>query len=224
MQPGMSPAQRALVSKENTMAETPVAHPMAALKLSRRVKDVIAFAKSVATAMTNNPSFPAPNPPLATFEADIAALDVAEAGVLSRTKGAKQTRDVKLAAVHADLQLERAYVQEVALANPTTAAAIIQSAGMHIKTVTLHAKGDLVAKAGKVSGTASLVARSAARRASYEWQYSTDQKTWALGPVTLQARTEIVGLAAGTTYFFRVRPVTKSGEGNWSQTVSLLVG
>jgi hypothetical protein len=205
------------------MAETPVTHPIATLNLSKRVKDVITFAKSVATAMTNNPNFPSPNPTLAILEADIAALDAAEAAVLSRTKGATQTRDVKLATVHSDLQLERAYVQQVANANPTNAAAIIESAGMHIKAVTLHTRSDILAKQGKVSGTAAIVAKAAGHRASYEWQYSTDQKVWTSAPVTLQSKTVIVGLAVGTNYSFRVRPVTKTGEGNWSQVVSLIV-
>jgi hypothetical protein len=46
---------------------------------------------------------------------------------------------------------------------------------------------------------------------------------WTSAPVTLLSKTVIVGLAVGTNYSFRVRPVTKTGEGNWSQVVSLLV-
>jgi hypothetical protein len=42
-------------------------------------------------------------------------------------------------------------------------------------------------------------------------------------PVTLQAKTTVAGLTAGTTVQFRYRPVTKAGEGNWTQPVSLLV-
>ena len=71
--------------------------------------------------------------------------------------------------------------------------------------------------------TAELVAKPAGHRASYEWQVSTDQKTWTLLPVTLQSKTLVSALTAGTLYYFRVRPVTKTGEGNWSQVVSLLV-
>jgi hypothetical protein len=74
------------------------------------------------------------------------------------------------------------------------------------------------------SAAARLVAKPAARRASYEGQCSTDQKTWHLLPVTVQAKAEVRGLAAGTTYSFRMRPVTKAGEDNWTQVVSLLVG
>jgi len=68
------------------------------------------------------------------------------------------------------------------------------------------------------------LAASAARRASYLWGYSTDGgKTWAeVGP-TLQAKTTVSGLPAGTTVQFRYRGVTKTGAADWSQPISLLV-
>ena len=73
-------------------------------------------------------------------------------------------------------------------------------------------------------GTATATAAVAARRASYEWQYSTDGgKTWVTAPVTLQSKTTLLGLPAGTTVMFRSRAVTKVGEGEWTQVASLLV-
>jgi hypothetical protein len=74
-----------------------------------------------------------------------------------------------------------------------------------------------------VSGTVNLIAKAAARSAAYEWQYSIDQKAWTTLPLTLQAKTGVSGLTAGTTYYFRVQPVVRSGAENWSQQVSLLV-
>ena len=69
-----------------------------------------------------------------------------------------------------------------------------------------------------------LVTDSAGHRASYEWQYSTDGgKTWVDAAVTLQAKTTMPGLTAGSTVEFKYRPVTKTGEGDWSQAVSLIV-
>jgi hypothetical protein len=52
---------------------------------------------------------------------------------------------------------------------------------------------------------------------------STDQKTWTSLPMTLQAKTGVSGLTAGTTYYFRVQPVTRTGAESWSQIVTLLV-
>jgi hypothetical protein len=68
-----------------------------------------------------------------------------------------------------------------------------------------------------------LIAKAVALRASYEWQYSTDQKTWTNAPATLQAKTVITGLTSGTTVYFRVRGVTKTGEGAFSQIVQIVV-
>jgi DNA-directed RNA polymerase specialized sigma24 family protein len=48
-------------------------------------------------------------------------------------------------------------------------------------------------------------------------------KTWVAAPSTLQAKTNVYGFAPGATVLFRFRPVTKAGEGDWSQPVSLIV-
>jgi hypothetical protein len=162
-------------------------------------------------------------PPLATIEADIAGLNTSESAVLSRVKGAAQERNVKLATVKADLDHLMAYVQATADASPASAESIIEAAGMSTRKLVTHPKNDIKVEQGSVSGTAALIAKAVATRASYEWQYSTDQKTWTNAPTTLQAKTDIVGLTAGTAYFFRVRGVTKAGEQNWSQVVSLLM-
>jgi len=201
-----------------------MAQSLAVLKLSPRVKNVISFAQNVASALTNNAHFPAPTPTIATFQADVAALSTAEAAVLSRTKGAVETRNAKLAVVRTDLENLKTYVQSVAAqATPSDAEAMIESAGLTIRKVTLHNKPALAAKQGSVTGTVTLAAKSAAKRAAYVWQYSTDQKTWTNVPETLQSKTGISGLTAGTQYYFRVQPVISTGVGDWSQTVALIV-
>jgi len=200
------------------------ARPLVALKLPTKIKSIITTAENIAAAMNNNPTFPTPNPPIATLLADIAALNTAETAVLSRTKGAVETRNAKLALVRADLENLKTYVQSVAGAGtPANAPAVIQAAGMTSRKVTAQDKPALAAKQGSVSGTVNLVAKSAGTRAAYDWQYSTDQKTWTTLPMTLQAKTGISGLTAGTTYYFRVQSLIKTGTENWSQIVSLMV-
>jgi hypothetical protein len=69
-----------------------------------------------------------------------------------------------------------------------------------------------------------LVAKAAAVRAPYEWEWSADgEKTWTQLPSTLQAKTTVTGLTPATTYQFRYRATTKVGEGDWTQVTSLLV-
>jgi hypothetical protein len=118
----------------------------------------------------------------------------------------------------------KAYVQQQADANPDMAETIITSAGMTVKKLPTRVKVDFIAKPGPVTGTVKLVAKAAAVRAGYEWAWSPDAgKTWTQVPTTLQAKTTITGLPVGTSCSFRYRPVTKAGEGDWSQVVVLLV-
>jgi hypothetical protein len=205
------------------MAVTKPRHVSAVLNLPRRVKNVGAYANSILAAMTGNASFLTPSPSLATVQTDLDAFNAAEATVLTRAKGSAEARNAKLLVLHEDLRHLVDYVQGVANANPASADAIIQSAGMAVRKVTLHAKGPLTAKLGTVSGSVKLVAKAVAQRACYEWQYSIDQKTWAEVPPTLQSKVHVVGLTAATAYFFRFRGITKAGAGDWSGVVSLLV-
>jgi hypothetical protein len=201
------------------------ARAIAVLKMSHKVKSLITFAQSVATTMTDNSTFPSPSPTLTTFQADIAALVTAETAALARAKGAADTRNAKLAVVKADLESLKNYVQNVVDAsNPANAESIIGSAGMAIRKVTLHDKPALAVKQGSVSGTVTLSAKAAAKKAAYNWQYSTDQKTWTSLPQTLKAKTSVSELTSGTTYYFRSQALTpKGGDGDWGQVISLLV-
>jgi hypothetical protein len=95
---------------------------------------------------------------------------------------------------------------------------------MAVRKVATRATRVFAATPGLVSGSAKLTATIAARRASYEWEYSLDGgKTWVTLPSTLQAKTTVAGLPVGTSVLFRYKAVTKTGEGDWSQGLSLLV-
>jgi hypothetical protein len=83
-------------------------------------------------------------------------------------------RDAKLEVLLAGLESERAYVHQVANANPSEAEGIIHSAGMTVRAFTMRATGELLVTRGRVSGTARLVARSAGDRARYDWQFGRD--------------------------------------------------
>ena len=174
--------------------------------------------------MTGNPSFPNPTPTLAVVTAAINDLASAETAALARTKGAVTTRNEKRTALVAVLQELRTSIQSVADANATNSVSIIQSAGVAVrKTPTRHPQV-FSAKPGPVSGVVHVYAATAGRRAGYEWQYSIDGgKTWVTLPTTLQAKTSITGLVAGSTVQLKYRPITKTGEGDWSQPISTMV-
>jgi len=194
------------------------------LKLPTRVQALITYAQGIVKALTGNPSFPTVIPSLVTISAAIADLQTAETAALARTKGATVTRDEKKTALLQLLQQLKGTIQTAADANVENGASIIASAGVAVKKTVVRSPRVFGAKPGAVTGTAKLVAASAGHRASYEWEYSTDGgKTWVTAPATLQAKTTVAGLTAGTSVQFRCRPVTKTGEGNWTQPVSLTV-
>jgi len=206
------------------MTTKPVHHPIVSLKLPKSVSALITYSTGMVTSMTGNPSFPTPVPALAAVTTAIDELHVAEAAALARTHGAVAVRNEKRAALVSLLVQLKAYIQMIADGNVDNAPAIIQSAGVSVrKSATPHPR-TFDAKPGTISGTVRIRAKSAARRASYDWEYSLDGgKTMVALPSTLQAKTTVTGLAPGSTVEFRFRSVTKTGQGDWSQPLSFLV-
>jgi hypothetical protein len=118
----------------------------------------------------------------------------------------------------------KGYVQGLADDDPERAEALIESAGMNVKPKGVRAKAPFDVKPGAVSGSVRLVARAVAKEATYEWAWSTDGgATWRPAPATLQAKTVLSGLPSDSKCWFRCRPVTRRGEGNWSEPVAFLV-
>ncbi len=198
--------------------------PLVILKLPRPAPALITYAHGIVTAMTGNAAFASATPALALITAAAADLSTAETAALSRVKGAVATRNEKRVALETLLKQEAHYVQSVADASAENGVSIIESAGMSVRKTAARKPKAFGAVAGPVSGSAKLVTKSAGPRSSYEWQYSTDGgKTWVEAPGTLQAKTTITGLTPGATVLFRYRALTKTGEGDWSQVVTLII-
>ena len=201
-----------------------VHHAVAILKLPIKVPALILYTQTIVKGMTGNPAFPNAAPLLAQITAAITALGTAEAATLTRVKGAVATRNAARAALLALLQQLKATVQTAADADTDNAPSIIESAGIAVRKTPVRPPRVFDATQGATSGSAKLVTASAGHRASYEWESSTDGgKTWVTAPPSLQAKTVITGLPAGSTVQFRYRAVTKTGAADWSQPVSLLV-
>ena len=194
------------------------------LSLPKKVPALIVYAENIVKRMTGSPAFPNPTPTLAAVTAALDDLRVAEAAALSRAKGAVATRNAKRTALVAVLQGLRTYIQGIADADPANGPSVIESAGVAVRKTPTHRARGFLAKPGRLSGVATVYAAITARRASYEWQYSTDGgKTWLTAPSTLQAKTTVAGLVPGSTAQFKYRALTKTGEGEWSQPISLLI-
>jgi hypothetical protein len=198
--------------------------PLVVLALPKSGPALVTFAENVVKRTLGNAYFPNPVPPLAAITTATDELRAAETAAISRTKGAVAARNEKRKALVSVLQHLGAYIQTVVDADEGNGPAIIESAGLAVRKRATRAPRVFAAKPGRTSGTATLVAASAAHRASYEWQYTTDGgKTWLVLPVTLQAKTTIAGLTPGSAVQFKYRPVTRAGEGDWSAPVSLTI-
>jgi hypothetical protein len=207
-----------------TNNNTSVHRVLAVLAMPKPVPALIVYVRNVVERVTGNASFPTPVPTPAAITKATDELQVAETAVLTRVKGAVPVRNQKRAALVALLEQLRGYVQTVADADPANSAAIIASSGLAVRKTTPRKPHVFAVKAGPLTGTAHLVTAFAGQRASYEWQYSADGgKTWIPAAVTLQAKATIAGLVPGATVQFRYRPVTRAGQGNWSEPVSLIV-
>jgi len=206
------------------MRSVNVARVFVALKTPATVYGVLDQARTIVTEIEANPSiFTTPNPPLAILKTAITALDTAQTATLSRAAGTVQARDQKVYDLVALLHTAAAYVEDLANVDPTKAPTVIHAAGMAVRKAAVRTKQDLAVTQGAVSSSVILVAKAAGKRASYEWQYSLDQKVWTDLPATLQAHTSASSLAVGVMHHFRARAISKAGAGEWTQVVSMIV-
>ena len=206
------------------MRTVKISRSIAVIKLGNTVPLILAQAKTMVTEIAANASiFTTPNPSLAALNSQITALETAQTAALSRVSGAVEIRNVKLQDLIQSLHIARTYVEGIANANSSSAPATIKAAGMLVKKSVAHAKQELAAKQGAISGSVTILAKSAGPRATYSWQWSPDDKVWNDLPQTLKARTSTVNLAVGVVHYFRFRVLTKAGLGEWSNVVSLLV-
>jgi hypothetical protein len=203
---------------------TEIPRPLGALKLPRKISDLINIAHVIVIAMTDNPNFPNPQPTVAAMTTGLNELVTAEAGAKLRTVGAVALRNAKKRALVTLLEEWRTYVQSTADANPDNAPHIIQSSGVMLRKTPQRQFLGFHAKLGTAPGSVKVVAPAAARRASYDWQYSIDGgKTWVDLLHTLQSKTTVTGLPAMTTVQVRYYATVKTGRTEWSQPISILV-
>jgi hypothetical protein len=202
--------------------------PVAFLRLRKlgRIGSFIVKAKSIVLNIGNNPGFfPSPIPSLATVDIDMGKLKDAQTLAETRVVGSAGARNIEYGVVLADIHGLLSYAQTQADNAPDeeTAIAIIDASGFSLRVNGVHVKPPLVVKHGEATGEIILMAKSAGRHVAYDWQMSTDGKTWEDLPSTLVAKTTVSGLAADVRTYFRFRAILPGGTGNWSASVSIVI-
>jgi hypothetical protein len=196
---------------------------IAVLNKPAHIADEIKYGQSVLTAMTGNPLYPGADVVLKPLAASLSKYDTTTTASKTRASGTVAARRAARVVFIACLDDTRGFVQHLADADPENAEPIITGAAMSVRKLPVRAPQSFGVTQGSVSGQVHVHTPSAGR-AAYEWQYSLDGgKTWQDVEPTLQARTTISGLPAGTTVLFRHRILTRAGRGDWSVPTSFLV-
>jgi len=206
---------------------------MARIKLNLRnlsVTDKIAKGRQIVTAMTNNPSFANPNPPLPDVTTVLDDLEKAFALVqASRSEVTTKTVTQDNAEAKLDQTLTQlaGYVESIAGKDDT----IITSAGMETKaapsasSVPVAPQG-LGATAGEHEGEINLTWKPVANARSYILEFSLDPATgnsWTHSGVATAANKTIFNLTSGKRYWFRVAAVGAVGQSGWSEHATKVV-
>jgi len=199
--------------------------PIAVLNFPEDHKSFLISAKFVSTSLTGNTYFTSLATTVVSLNTEIAAMDLAMTKAKGRAPGAASDCKAKRRKVTQRLNHIVDTVQGIieTTANPADAATMILSAGLKIKKVGKHNKAPLSAQHGAATGEVSLIALAVARRATYFWEYSSDGMSWEKASPTHQSKTALSGLKPGLTYHYRFRALTKLGESDYSDVVSLIV-
>jgi hypothetical protein len=194
------------------------------------VTEKIAKGRQIVTAMTNNASFPSPNPPLTEVTAALdeltqafALVQAAKSEITTRVV----TQDNAGAKVDQALTKLASYVESVAGKDGT----LITSAGMETKSApsspTLPSVPQaLSASAGEHEGELNLVWKAVQNARSYTIETSQDPATpasWTHVGIATSASKLITNLTSGKRYWFRVAAVSAGGQSGWSEHATKVV-
>ena len=202
---------------------------MARIKLNLRslsIPEKLARAQQVVRALTGNPNFTSPHPPLAQVTAAIDDLEAASNAAQAARQEAKartSAQNTKEDALDQILTQLVAHVESVAGNDDE----LIMSAGLDVRAAPTPARSNatqsappsLTATAGDHDGEIDLSWDTVRGARSYVIERSADppsETTWAHSGVSTRSRTTIEGLTSGTRYWFRVAAITSSGQTPWS--------
>ena len=198
---------------------------MSKIKLNLRslsIPEKIARSQQIVTALTGNPNFTAPHPPLAQVTAAINELEAAS----NAAQAARQEAKARTAAQNSKEEaLDRILTQLVAYVESIAGddEQLIMSAGLDVRAPSTAGTAPpppaLTATARDREGEIDLSWDAVRGARSYVIERSPDPPTassWTHAGVSIRTQATIEGLTSGTRYWFRVASVTADGQGPWS--------
>jgi hypothetical protein len=200
---------------------------MPRIKLNLRnlsVPDKVQKGRQIITAMTNNPNFSNPHPPLSDVTAALATLEQTYAllqGAKADVKAKATTQDDAEGKVDQILAQLAAYVESIAGNDEKiiTSAGLATKASRSAPTVLSPPQG-LSATAGDHEGMIDLSWKKVPNARSYTVQISPDPPTpesWSHAAIATASNRTIENLASGKRFWFRVAGVGAMGQSGWSE-------
>src|SRR6185295_8433183 len=194
------------------------------LNLRQAIPDKLQTGRQIIAAMTNNPNFANPQPPLTDVTAALSTLDEAyKLHQIAKSDARAKANVAGDAEIQFDSQFRKlaAYVESIADKDET----IIASAGMQTKAArttpsTLSAPGALSAAAGNHEGEIDLTWKKVDNSKSYIIQISPDPPSadsWGHAETVTVANKTIQNLTTGKKYWFRVAAIGSTGQSGWSE-------
>jgi hypothetical protein len=186
------------------------------------IPERIARARQIVDAMTGNPAFPTPQPPLNVVITAIDSAETAYADAQAAKQAAITSTTVSHdsdAAMEIELRKLGAYVESVASDEQTIQSAAMGVAGSGGPLLQATNPTGLTASEGDHDATLDLHYDRVKGAKSYVIEQSLDPPTatsWAHAAVSSKSSVTISGLVSGTRYWFRVAAVTSSGQSGWS--------
>jgi hypothetical protein len=183
------------------------------------------FIRFCVTSLTGNPNFVSPIPTAATMAT---TANNAEAALMAAKGGGaddKANLRVKLAALDLVMRQFASYVDTIANANPTTAEAVILSAGLQVKSKGTRTVREfdifLTGRPGEVE-----IRHKSVKRGVIEFQICTDltnEANWFTFETGTRGRILKRDLLVNTRYYFRARTIDKNGRSAWSEVRSVFI-
>jgi hypothetical protein len=193
------------------------------------VPELLAASSRLADGLSGNEHFPAPRPPVAELAAiveDLAAAQEEYRQQRLRLNELKTSMDGIVKRLKEVVTSEVVYVQEASEGD----AKKILSANLHVeRSISLWPFGgldrvkELSASAGDQRGEVDLAWDPVRGADGYEVEISRESSGhdgWESAAATTKSRTTVEQLDSRHRYWFRVRAVTESSTGDWSDPVT----
>jgi hypothetical protein len=192
------------------------------MKMPRPIDLFLNYSRGKHDTMKNNSRFASLTLQIAALDEANIALTTSQAGYKAKPQTVtKATRDADDKAARTALKVLASSVQTMATADSANAEKIITDAGFDVKIIPIKQKQKNTVIDGPESGSVIIFGEGGG---PHNFRQSIDGVTWTNLIGSKDSRKNQRGLIVGKLYYFQTMKALKGGEeGEWSQTLSIVV-